>query len=171
MMQIEVITLFPQMFEAITEYGISSRAIKQKLVKLGFWNPRDYATDRHRTVDDRPYGGGPGMVMMVEPLRAAIQNARRSVEQENGETARVVYLSPRGRKLDQAGLNYVKSYTNFMIIKVDRDGAEVAQEMLKKGVIVRPINMYKLPEYIRITIGKEIENEKMIEVLKEVLGK
>ncbi|MCW9023617.1 MAG: tRNA (guanosine(37)-N1)-methyltransferase TrmD [Gammaproteobacteria bacterium] len=115
-MQIEVITLFPQMFEAITEYGISSRAIKQELLKLGFWNPRDYATDRHRTVDDRPYGGGPGMVMMVEPLRAAIQSARQSVEQVNGEAARVVYLSPRGRKLDQAGLKELSQQSNLILL-------------------------------------------------------
>ncbi len=99
-MQIEVVTLFPEMFQAITEHGISSRALKNELLQLGFQNPREHATDRHRTVDDRPYGGGPGMVMMVPPLREAINAARDKL----GSEARVIYLSPQGRKLDQAGL-------------------------------------------------------------------
>ncbi len=99
-MQIEVVTLFPDMFKAITDHGISSRALKNKLLQLGFQNPREYATDRHRTVDDRPYGGGPGMVMMVSPLHDAIRAAREKA----GSASRVIYLSPQGRKLDQAGL-------------------------------------------------------------------
>ena len=99
-MRIEVVTLFPEMFQAVTDYGISSRALKNDLLQIGFQNPRDYATDRHRTVDDRPYGGGPGMVMMVPPLREAIRRAR----QKAGSASRVIYLSPQGRKLDQAGL-------------------------------------------------------------------
>ncbi len=99
-MRIEVVTLFPEMFQAITEYGISSRALKNALLQLGFQNPRDYATDRHRTVDDRPYGGGPGMVMQVPPLREAIKAAREKA----GSGSQVIYLSPQGRKLDQAGL-------------------------------------------------------------------
>ncbi|VAX09977.1 tRNA (guanine(37)-N(1))-methyltransferase [hydrothermal vent metagenome] len=100
MMNIEIVTLFPEMFRAITEYGISSRALKNALLQLGFQNPRDYATDRHRTVDDRPYGGGPGMVMQVPPLREAIKVAREKA----GSGSRVIYLTPQGRKLDQAGL-------------------------------------------------------------------
>lgn len=99
-MRIEVVTLFPEMFRAITDYGISSRALKNDLLQLGFQNPREYAGDRHGTVDDRPYGGGPGMVMMVPPLREAIKAAR----QKAGSASRVIYLSPQGRKLDQAGL-------------------------------------------------------------------
>ncbi len=99
-MRIEVVTLFPEMFQAITEYGVSSRALKNNLLQLGFQNPRDYARDRHRTVDDRPYGGGPGMVMMAPPLREAIRGAREKA----GPACRVIYLSPQGRKLDQAGL-------------------------------------------------------------------
>ncbi|HEB56227.1 MAG TPA: tRNA (guanosine(37)-N1)-methyltransferase TrmD [Gammaproteobacteria bacterium] len=99
-MRIEVVTLFPEMFQAIADYGISSRALKNELLQLGFQNPREYATDRHRTVDDRPYGGGPGMVMMLAPLRDAIRAAREKA----GSASRVIYLSPQGRKLDQAGL-------------------------------------------------------------------
>lgn len=97
-MRFDLITLFPDSFAAITEHGITSRALKQELYQLNFWNPRDYTHDRHRTVDDRPYGGGPGMVMMVEPLRDAIHAAKASTEEKE---CRVIMLSPQGSKLDQ----------------------------------------------------------------------
>ena len=99
-MRIDVISLFPPMFEAVTGYGITGRAIKNGLLNLRVWNPRDYTEDRHRSVDDRPYGGGPGMVMMIEPLARAIKLARG--EQTKG--AKVIYLSPQGRRLDHAGV-------------------------------------------------------------------
>ncbi len=99
-MHIEVVTLFPEMFSAVSDNGVTGRAIQKGLVQLGTINPRGYTHDRHNTVDDRPYGGGPGMVMMVEPLRAAISEAKKTL----GEQAKVIYLSPQGRKLDQAGL-------------------------------------------------------------------
>lgn len=95
-MRIDVVTLFPQMINDQVEYGVTGRAKQAGIFELGVWNPRDYAEDRHRTVDDRPYGGGPGMVMMIEPLRQAIKDARQS----NPE-AKVVYLSPQGRQFDQ----------------------------------------------------------------------
>ncbi|MFP3335039.1 tRNA (guanosine(37)-N1)-methyltransferase TrmD, partial [Pseudomonas sp. SIMBA_064] len=81
----------------ITEYGITSRAVKQGLLQVTCWNPRDYTSDRHHTVDDRPFGGGPGMVMKIKPLEDALASAR----QATGATAKVIYLSPQGRKLDQ----------------------------------------------------------------------
>jgi len=99
-MRIDVISLFPPMFEAVTGYGITGRAIKNGLLSLRVWNPRDYSEDRHRSVDDRPYGGGPGMVMMIEPLARAIKLARG--EQVKG--AKLIYLSPQGRRLDHAGV-------------------------------------------------------------------
>ncbi|MBS3796252.1 MULTISPECIES: tRNA (guanosine(37)-N1)-methyltransferase TrmD [unclassified Pseudoalteromonas] len=94
-----VISLFPEMFSAITEQGVTGRAVKRGLIDFHCWNPRDYATDKHRTVDDRPYGGGPGMLMMVEPLKQAIIDAKAAA----GEGAKVIYMSPQGRKLDQQG--------------------------------------------------------------------
>jgi tRNA (guanine37-N1)-methyltransferase len=95
----DVITLFPQMFDALTQYGITRRAEEQGSYVLKTWNPRDFTTDKHRTVDDRPYGGGPGMVMLAEPLAAAI-NAARERQLANGvQNSRVVYLSPQGRLL------------------------------------------------------------------------
>lgn len=100
-MRIDVITIFPQMVEAVAQYGIPARAAEGGLLELHCWNPRDYTRDSHRSVDDRPYGGGPGMVMRVEPLREAIRTARRQA----GNDARTIYLSPQGRRLEQAILN------------------------------------------------------------------
>lgn len=96
-MRIDVVTLFPPMFEAVTGYGVTGRAVERGLLDVRLWNPRDYARDRHRTVDDRPYGGGPGMVMQIPPLREAIRDARAAV----AGPARVVHLSPQGRRFDQ----------------------------------------------------------------------
>jgi len=107
-MRIDVVTLFPEMVQTITEYGVTGRASRSGILELVTWNPRDYTRDRHRTVDDRPYGGGPGMVMMVEPLRAAIQAARSSVQSVTpGRQPKIVYLTPQGRKLDQAGVQHL----------------------------------------------------------------
>lgn len=72
----DVVTLFPEMFEAITRYGITRRAVELGLFELSSWNPRDFTADKHRTVDDRPYGGGPGMVMLPEPLESALEAAK-----------------------------------------------------------------------------------------------
>lgn len=90
----DVITLFPEMFTAVADYGITRRAREQGLWRLALWNPRDFAVDNYRTVDDRPYGGGPGMVMLAEPLEKAIAAARN-----NQAGGKVIYLSPQGRPL------------------------------------------------------------------------
>ncbi|HAT1514222.1 TPA: tRNA (guanosine(37)-N1)-methyltransferase TrmD [Morganella morganii] len=99
-MWIGVISLFPEMFLSITGHGVTGRAVKNGLISVDCWNPRDFTYDRHHTVDDRPYGGGPGMLMMVEPLRNAIHAAKAAA----GDNAKVIYLSPQGRKLDQQGV-------------------------------------------------------------------
>lgn len=111
-MWIGVITLFPEMFKAITEFGVTSRAIKRELLQLHCWNPRDFTHDRHKTVDDRPYGGGPGMLMMVQPLRDAIQAAKA----EAGDDAKVIYLSPQGRKLNQAGVEQLAKNQKMILV-------------------------------------------------------
>lgn len=102
-MQLGIVTLFPEMFAAVTEHGISGRAARSGIMNLEFFNPRDYTTDKHRTVDDKPFGGGPGMLMKTEPLMAAIAAAREAVAaaQTNGEAAKVIYLSPQGKTLKQ----------------------------------------------------------------------
>jgi len=86
----DVVTLFPEMFSALTASGITSRALEAGLWSLKTWNPRDFTTDNYRTIDDRPYGGGPGMVMLAEPLEKALDAAG----------GKVIYLSPQGKKLD-----------------------------------------------------------------------
>jgi len=98
-MQFDVITLFPEMFAAITQSGVTRRAFEQKKCDLTCWNPRKFTTDRHRTVDDRPYGGGPGMVMMVKPLQDAIAAAKARQTDQGLAAPKVIYLSPQGRPL------------------------------------------------------------------------
>ena len=98
-MQFDVVTLFPEMFTALTQSGITRRAFEQQKCTLSLWNPRDFTTDNHRTVDDRPYGGGPGMVMLVKPLEAAIGAAKARQVQQGMPQPRVVYMSPQGRPL------------------------------------------------------------------------
>ena len=111
-MQIDVVTLFPEMFKILSDYGVTGRAIQRGIVDLGFWNPRDYSQDHYQTVDDRPYGGGPGMVLMMEPLREAIRKARHA----NEVPAKVVYLSPQGRRLDQADLKDMASRQRLVLV-------------------------------------------------------
>lgn len=97
-MRFDVVTLFAQMFSSLTEYGVTRRAFENQRYEINFWNPRDYTHDRHKTVDDRPYGGGPGMVMLYQPLKdsfAALQTAL-------GKKPYVIYLSPQGKPLTQS---------------------------------------------------------------------
>ena len=96
-MWIGAVTLFPEMFDALTGFGITGRAVRSGLLELQRWNPRDFTHDRHRTVDDRPYGGGPGMLMKIQPLHDAIAAAKAS----GPERAPVVYMSPQGERLSQ----------------------------------------------------------------------
>ena len=100
MIRFDVVTLFPEMFRALTESGIPRKARDAGLWRLGLWNPRDFTMDNYRTVDDRPYGGGPGMLMLAEPLEDALDAVATAQEKEGGERGRVIYLSPQGRKLD-----------------------------------------------------------------------
>ena len=94
MIRFDVVTLFPEMFAAVTHSGISGRALEAGLWSIGLWNPRDFTADNYRTVDDRPYGGGPGMLMLAGPLEKALDAAKES------GGGKVIYLSPQGRRLD-----------------------------------------------------------------------
>ncbi|MBG6245603.1 tRNA (guanosine(37)-N1)-methyltransferase TrmD [Candidatus Symbiopectobacterium sp. 'North America'] len=111
-MWIGVISLFPEMFRAVVNYGVTGRAVKNGLLNVTCWNPRDFTYDRHRTVDDRSYGGGPGMLMMVQPLRDAIHEAKAAA----GDGARVIYLSPQGRKLDQEGVRQLATHQKLILV-------------------------------------------------------
>lgn len=118
-MKIGVVTLFPEMFDAVIDYGITSRAVEQNLVSVQCWNPRTYTHDRHHTVDDRPYGGGPGMVMKVEPLRDAIRAARAELP-----GAKVIYLSPQGRPLDQRGVVELAAREQMILVAGRYEGID-----------------------------------------------
>ncbi|MDM7482649.1 MAG: tRNA (guanosine(37)-N1)-methyltransferase TrmD [Halomonas sp.] len=123
-MWIGVVSLFPDMFDAITQQGVIGRAVEKQQIALEFWNPRDYATDRHRSVDDRPYGGGPGMLMKVDTLRAAIADARQRAEQATGLTPTVIYLSPQGRKLDQQGVQALAAAGPLVVVAGRYEGID-----------------------------------------------
>ncbi|MDG6767013.1 tRNA (guanosine(37)-N1)-methyltransferase TrmD [Glaesserella parasuis] len=115
-MWIGIISLFPEMFKAITDFGVTGRAVKQNLLQVQCWNPRDFTHDKHKTVDDRPYGGGPGMLMMVQPLRDAIREAKATACKEDGVESKVIYLSPQGRKLDQAGVQTLATNQKLILV-------------------------------------------------------
>lgn len=117
-MHIEVVSLFPDLIELASSYGVCGRARERGLVHIGAVNPRDFANDRHRTVDDRPYGGGPGMVMMVEPLRAAIGAARATIAKSEPLAGRapVIYLSPQGEQLNQQVVTELAAMTAMVLL-------------------------------------------------------
>lgn len=119
----DVITLFPDQFRILTEEGVVARAIRRGIADLWLWNPRDFTTDIHRTVDDRPYGGGPGMVMKIEPLLAAIEAARAAASAA-GPRPSVVYLSPQGRRLDQADMARVAAGAAWILIAGRYEGID-----------------------------------------------
>ena len=111
-MQAGIVTLFPGMFSALTEYGVTGRAVRQKRLQLQYWSPRDYATDRHRTVDDRPYGGGPGMLMKTGPVSEAIRAAKAALP----AGAKVIYLSPQGTPLTQDRVAELASRESMVLL-------------------------------------------------------
>jgi tRNA (guanine37-N1)-methyltransferase len=119
-MKIGLITLFPEMFDALLEYGVSSRAVKNGLFEVKCFNPRAYAVDYHNTVDDRPYGGGPGMVLMAEPLRKSIKEARNWI----GAKTKVIYLSPQGQVLTQKGVQLLSSESSLIFISGRYEGVD-----------------------------------------------
>ncbi len=118
-MRFDVISLFPDLFRILEAQGITGRALGRGIAELHLWNPRDYAQDVHRTVDDRPYGGGPGMVMKVEPLRSAIVQARRAAPE-----SRVAYLTPQGRPLDQAAIANIAAAPGWILIAGRYEGID-----------------------------------------------
>jgi len=117
-MRIDVVTLFPEMIRDCCRYGIPRIAVEKQLLELEYWNPRDYADNRHRSVDDRPYGGGPGMVMQVQPVADAIKAA---CSRGKGP---VIYLSPQGRRLDQAALGRFAKLPHMVLLAGRYEGID-----------------------------------------------
>ena len=119
-MRFDVVTLFPDMITAAASYGVTGRAIQREIVSLSVWNPRDYTNDKHRTVDDRPYGGGPGMVMKYQPLHDAVERAKQACSQP----AKVVYLSPQGKPINQALLSEACAVSQLILIAGRYEGVD-----------------------------------------------
>ncbi|HEU4375912.1 MAG TPA: tRNA (guanosine(37)-N1)-methyltransferase TrmD [Telluria sp.] len=115
-MQFDVVSLFPEMFAALTQSGVTRRALEQQRWGLSLWNPRDFTTDRHRTVDDRPYGGGPGMVMMAKPLEAAVNAAKERQVALGLAAPRVVFMSPQGRPLTHERVMQLKDEPGLVLL-------------------------------------------------------
>jgi tRNA (guanine37-N1)-methyltransferase len=119
-MRFDVVTLFPEMVAEVVRHGVTGRAIQRGLVELVSWNPRDFAQDRYRRVDDRPYGGGPGMVMKVEPLRSAIRAARDAA----AEPAPVLLMSPQGQRLDQDAVRRFAAMPRLVLVAGRYEGVD-----------------------------------------------
>jgi len=119
MLRIAVVTIFPELLSVITDYGVTGRAARNGLLEISSFNPRDYTTDKHRTVDDRPYGGGPGMVMLAAPIRAAIQAARQVLD-----GAKVIYLSPQGQRLNQRAVKRLAGYNHLIMLAGRYEGID-----------------------------------------------
>lgn len=118
-MHFDLITLFPEMINTLRENGVTGRAFDRALVTLSCWNPRDYTTDVHRTVDDRPYGGGPGMVMKVEPIVSAIADAKKK-----SPDSKVVYLSPQGQRFDQPAATELSQCSGLILLAGRYEGVD-----------------------------------------------
>ena len=138
------VTLFPEMFEAITRFGISRRAFETGISTLTAHNPRDFATDRYKTIDDRPFGGGPGMLMMVQPLTDAI----RAAKQAAGGDVHTVYLSPQGRKLDQKGVQELARHPKLLLVAGRYEGID---ERVLEEIVTDYVS---IGDYVLTEIGR-----------------
>jgi tRNA (guanine37-N1)-methyltransferase len=112
----DVITLFPEMFNAITQYGVTGKANRNDFFRLNTWNPRDFTHDKHRTVDDSPYGGGPGMVMMAQPLEDAIAQAKARQNALGIEKTQTLYLTPQGKRLDHEMVKELSTLPGLILL-------------------------------------------------------
>ncbi|HRX69771.1 MAG: tRNA (guanosine(37)-N1)-methyltransferase TrmD [Candidatus Competibacteraceae bacterium] len=119
-MRVDVVTLFPEMVETLLRFGVTGRAVERGLLEVATWNPRDDAGDRHRTVDDRPYGGGPGMVMKVQPLRDTLRRARSAVK----PAGKTLYLSPQGRPLTQDSVQQLALESRLILLAGRYEGID-----------------------------------------------
>jgi tRNA (guanine37-N1)-methyltransferase len=120
----DAVTLFPEMFDAVTRSGITRRAFEGQLYELVLWNPRDFSTNAYRSVDDRPYGGGPGMVMMPEPLEKALKAARQRQRSSGVKESKVIYFTPQGRPLDHALVGELGSHEGLILLAGRYEGVD-----------------------------------------------
>lgn len=151
-----IISLFPEAFQALN-IGITGRAIKNQLLKIEYWNPRDYTTDKHKSVDDHPYGGGPGMVMMAEPLKAAIHEAKNVAL----KPSTVIYLSPQGRQFNQEAAYELAAKKSIIMLSGRYEGID-------ERIIEQEIDEeWSIGDYI--LTGGELAGMVMIDVITRLL--
>lgn len=131
-MRIEVVTLFPELATVASTYGVTGRAHERQLWTLGTTNPRDFATDRHRSVDDRPYGGGPGMVMLAGPLEQAIGDARQRLVRNGVAAPRVIYMSPQGEPLRHERVVELSAEQGLVVVAGRYEGVD--ERLLERAV-------------------------------------
>ena len=132
MKRFDVITIFPQMLDALLDHGITRRALDEKRFELQAWDPRDYATDNYRRVDDRPYGGGPGMVMMAGPMQACIDAALARSREAGVASPRVVLMSPQGERLDDGLVNQLAAEEGLVVIAGRYEGVD--ERLIRRSV-------------------------------------
>ena len=128
MIRFDCVTLFPEMFAALTDWGVTRRALEQALWSLALWNPRDFTTDNYRTVDDRPYGGGPGMVMLAEPLEKAIAAAKAAAQGD----AKVIHLSPQGAVMDHKKVMALAEESRLVLLCGRYEGVD--ERLIRRAV-------------------------------------
>ncbi len=136
-MRFDVISLFPAMFDAISQYGITSRALERKIYDLNVINPRDFTKDNHKTVDDRPYGGGPGMVMLAEPLAQSIDLAKKN-QADLGIKSHVIHLSPRGTPLNHQKVMKLSQQQGLILLASRYEGVD---ERLLRALVDEEISI------------------------------
>jgi len=153
----DVITIFPEMFDALADHGITRRALDEKAFELKTWDPRDFTTDNYRRVDDRPYGGGPGMVMLPDPLQASIDAARKRQVEAGVEAPVVVLMSPQGERLDEGLVKELASQPGLVIIAGRYEGLD---ERLVKESVDREVS---IGDYV--TSGGELPAMVMIDCI------
>ena len=124
MLTFNIVSLMPQMFEILKMDGVVSRALNEQKLELNLWNPRDYVQDVHKTIDDRPYGGGPGMVMMIEPLVDTLNEIEKSMANENDGNSKVIYLSPKGQTLNHKKSLDLSKEKNLTLISGRYEGVD-----------------------------------------------
>jgi tRNA (guanine37-N1)-methyltransferase len=123
-MRFDVITIFPGMFEALSRHGITRRALEERRFELELWDPRDFTTDNYRRVDDRPYGGGPGMVMMAEPIEACVDAARQRQREAGVPSPKVLLMSPQGERLTEALVRNLAGEPGLVLIAGRYEGID-----------------------------------------------
>jgi tRNA (guanine37-N1)-methyltransferase len=132
MMRFDVVTIFPEMFDALLDHGITRRAMDAGVFALKAWDPRQFATDNYRRIDDRPYGGGPGMVMMAEPLQAALEAAKAAQREAGVAAPQVVLMSPQGERLGEALVKQLVAEPGLVVIAGRYEGVD--ERLVRRSV-------------------------------------